>query len=58
MEVDITGIATQGDGYLTKYWTERYTLNFSRDGINYFADTPPQDPENLPSDEHRRVNIL
>ncbi|XP_078342156.1 uncharacterized protein LOC144627995 isoform X2 [Oculina patagonica] len=58
MEVDITGIATQGDGYLTKYYTERYTLNFSRDGKNYFADTPPQDPKNAPSDEHRRETVV
>ena len=55
MDVDITGIATQGDSYHKRFWTEGYTLNFSRDGTNFFADTPPLNAANAPSDEHRRV---
>lgn len=57
MIADITGFATQGEGYERRYWTVQYTLEFSRDGINYFADTPPLDTNNAPSDEDRRVVI-
>ena len=57
MIADITGFATQGEGYERRYWTVQYTLDFIRDGINYFADTPPLDTNNAPSDEDRRVVI-
>lgn len=54
--VDITGIATQGVGEIKEF--DYYTLNFSRDGVNYFADTPPLDAKNAPDDEHRRVIMV
>lgn len=57
MEVNITGIATQGESYQKRFWTEKYTLNFSRDGVNFFADTPPLDGKNADSEEHKRVII-
>ena len=56
MEVNITGIATQGESYQKRFWTEKYTLNFSRDGVNFFADTPPLDGKNA-SEEYKQVNI-
>ena len=37
MITDITGFATQGEGYIRKYWTEKYSLRFSQDGIHYWA---------------------
>lgn len=58
MEVDITGIATQGENYHKRFWTEKYSLNFSRDGVNFFSDTPPLDAKNAPSEEHRRVIMI
>jgi len=57
MITNITGFATQGARYLVEHWTERYSLGFSRDGENFFADTPPLNPYNAPSDEDRRVMI-
>ena len=57
MELNITGIATQGESYQKRFWTEKYTLNFSRDGVNFFADTPPLDGKNAASEEHKRVII-
>ena len=57
MEVNVTGIATQGESYQKRFWTEKYTLNFSRDGVNFFADTPPLDGRNVASEEHKRVII-
>lgn len=57
MEVNITGIATQGESYQKQFWTEKYTLNFSRDGVSFFADTPPLDGKNAAGDEHNRVII-
>ena len=55
--MDITGIATQGESYQKRFWTEKYTLNFSRDGVNFFADTPPLDGKDAPSEERKRVII-
>ena len=57
MEVDITGIATQGESYQKRFWTEKYTLNFSRDGVNFFADTPPLDGKIAAIEEHKQVII-
>jgi len=57
MDMDITGIATQAESYQKWFWTEKYTLNFSRDGVNFFAYTPPLDGKNTASEEHKGVII-
>jgi len=54
MDVNITGIATQGESYQKRFWTESYTLNFSSNGIDFYAHTPPSDGTNK---EDKRVII-